>query len=323
MLKKIDGNDNGITHLGIHLVQVSRILPPTMLSFLPFQRSKLIFLLVLFAFASQARERVVVYSWPKSMQSDKRGDYPVALLQLALLKSGMPIRSAASDFVMSQHRTLKQLESNKGIDVVWTMTNPLREAQLRPIRIPIDRGLIGWRLLAIRQQDANLFQQLPSAQALRTLLTVQGSDWPDYLILQGNGFKVTPSQHFDGMYAMLSGGRVQYFARSATEIWLELAAENTRAATLQVAPRWVLHYPAALYFFVRKQDDELARAIESGLETAIADGSMNQLFLQHFQQVIEQSAFEQREIIELHNAELPSETPLQRPELWFDPKKGY
>jgi len=285
------------------------------------------FLLLLIAvFTSwncMAGDRVVVYSWPKAMQNDKRGDYPVALLQLALTKSGKPIRSAPSDFVMSQYRTLKQLELGKGIDVVWTMTNPERETQLRAIRIPIDRGLIGWRLLAIRQQDADFFQRLPDAGALKTLLTVQGADWPDFQILQNNGFKIAPSQHFDGMYPMLLSQRVRFFARSTTEIWLELAALQHQQKAVQVAPRWVLHYPAALYFFVRKQDDELAQAIEQGLETAIADGSMQQLFLQHFQQNIAQAEFGQREIVALKNATLPAETPLHRAELWFDPTKGY
>lgn len=282
-------------------------------------------LLLLFwvSFPSLASERVVTYSWPKAMQNDKRGDYPVALLQLALAKSGMPLRSEPSDFVMSQFRTMKQLETGKGIDVVWTMTNPERETKLRPIRIPIDRGLIGWRLLAIRQQDADFFRQLPGAGALKTLLTVQGADWPDFQILKDNGFKVVPSQHFAGMYSMLVNQRVRFFARSATEIWLELAAEQQQGDAVQVAPNWVLHYPAALYFFVRKQDDELATAIESGLEAAIADGSMRQLFLQHFQQTIELSALGQRQVVELKNAELPPQTPLQRAELWFDPNKGY
>jgi len=268
-------------------------------------------------------ERVIVYSWPKTMQADERGSYPIELLQLALSKSNHSIVARPSEFAMSQYRTLKQLEMNKGIDVVWTMTNAEREHQLRPIRIPIDRGLIGWRLLAIQQKDFELFQSLPDETALKTLLTVQGIDWPDYKILQTNGFKVAPSNFFDGMYQMLQVGRVRFFARSLTEIWPELKSLRDSDRPIVVAPRWVLHYPAALYFFVRNDDEELASAIESGLEAALKDGSMKNLFLQHFQGILDQADLQHREVVELTNKGLPPQTPIQRSELWFNPKQGF
>lgn len=273
-------------------------------------------------FSARANEsRVITYSWAKSMQADARGHYPVALLHLALSKSGQQFVTAPSDFAMTQYRTLKQLELNHGIDVTWTMTNPEREKNLLPIRIPIDRGLIGWRLLAIRAADAEFFENLQDEQAVKSLLTVQGIDWPDYAILQHNQFRVTGSNYFDGMYQMLHQQRVRYFARSISEINPEMqTAQNSQLA---IAPRWVLHYPAASYFFVRKSDTQLANAIASGLEVAIADGSMKQLFVQHFGAAIDKAQLSDRQIIELQNPELPATAPLHRQELWFDPKLGY
>lgn len=282
----------------------------------------MLFSLVLLS-PAQGSERVVVYSWPKSMQVDERGAYPIELLKLALSKSNRSFVAKPSEFAMSQYRTLKHLEMNKGIDVVWTMTNAEREQQLRPIRIPIDRGLIGWRLLAIQQKDTEIFHNLPNETVLKTLLTVQGIDWPDYAILKSNGFKVASSNYFDGMYQMLHVGRVRFFARSLTEIWPELTALREADKSVVVAPRWVLHYPAALYFFVRNDDDELATAIESGLETALADGSMRTLFLQHFQDSLNRADLQHREIVKLSNQGLPPQTPTQRFELWFNPEKGY
>lgn len=269
--------------------------------------------------APPARE--VTYSWPKSMQTDKRGDYPVALLHLALEKSGTDIVAKPSDYVMSQFRTLKQLELNQGIDVVWTMTNPEREEQLHAIRIPMDRGLIGYRLLVINDEDSERFETLPHAANLKQMLTVQGLDWPDFTILQANGFQLTSSNNFSGMYPMLKKHRVQFFPRSITEVWPELAQQQGQG--LIVSPRWALHYPAALYFFVRHRDTELAAAIEQGLETALTDGSFKALFLEHFQEAITKADLRNRQIVELTNPTLPLRTPLQRPELWFDVKQGF
>lgn len=265
--------------------------------------------------------RIVTYSWPKNMQADQRSHYPVALLQLALAKSGEPITAQPSDFVMTQYRTLKQLELDHGIDVVWTMTNLEREHQLRPVRIPIDRGLIGYRLLAINDDDTERFESFQSVDDIKQLVTVQGIDWPDYQILQSNGFQLTSSNHFDGMYPMLLKHRVQFFARSMTEIWPELTSYANQGVV--VAPRWVLHYPAALYFFVRKTDHELAQAIEKGLRIALADGSYKALFLKHFHDAITRADLGNRQVIELKNPLLPPDTPLTQSELWFNPTEGF
>ncbi len=76
----------------------------------------LVTLLIWLALDSAHRaERVVVYSWPKTMQADERGSYPIELLRLALSKSNRSIVALPSEFVMSHYRPLKQLEMNRGI----------------------------------------------------------------------------------------------------------------------------------------------------------------------------------------------------------------
>lgn len=278
------------------------------------------FVLLLLPVFGRAQPQQVIYSWPMSMLGDARGSYPIALLHLALEKSGTDYQLVPSGQAMSQHRTLRQLGSNNGLDVVWTMTSPEREKELRPIRIPIDRGLIGWRLLLIHQDNEQKIQQLDEKQ-LRTSPSVQGSDWPDYPILKANQFKVLNSGDFDAMFKMLQAKRIDYFPRPVTEIWPELQQKS--GMSLTIAPKWVLHYPAALYFFVQKENSELANAIEIGLLRAIDDGSMQQLFLQHFSSAIQQADLKSRTVIKLNNPILPTETPLQNKTLWFDPQLGY
>jgi hypothetical protein len=268
-----------------------------------------------------AAQQKVVYSWPKALAADTRGHYPIALLHLALEKSGQPYQAVPSETELSQFRTLRQLEIGADIDVVWTMSSPEREQQLLPIRIPIDRGLIGWRLLLIRQQDQQQFLQLDDANQLKQLKTIQGLDWPDYHILKSNGFTVSSSASYQGMFNMLHAKRIDYFPRSVTELPAEIAAHS--GLDFIAAPKWVLYYPAVLYFFVNKHNTELAQAIELGLRKAIADGSMQHLFLQHFGEAIKGSNLSARTVLKLHNPLLTPQTPLQDSSLWFDPHKGY
>lgn len=263
----------------------------------------------------------VIYAWAEHMADDKRGHYPIELLKLALAKSGQDYRATPSKYNLSQFRTLRHLQLDKGIDVVWTLSSPEREEELLPIRIPIDRGLIGWRLLLITASDAQTFAQLDNPEQLKSLRAGQGHDWPDYPILRDNDFKVSGSASYDGLFHMLKRGHIRYFPRSLTEIQPEL--DSHPDMNLAIAPKWVLYYPAPLYFFVRKDNVQLATAIEQGLELAIRDGSMRTLFTQHFAATIANAQLQQRHIVQLTNPLLTAETPLARSDLWFSPELGF
>ncbi|MDP5136510.1 transporter substrate-binding domain-containing protein [Rheinheimera baltica] len=277
------------------------------------------YLLMLFALPSIAEP--VVYNWPASNKSDPRGHYPIALLQLALEKSDSDYLLLPSNRDQVQWRNLRQLEIGQGVDVVWTMTSIEREQKQLPVRIPIDRGLLGWRLLLIRQQDTARFAEINSAESLRKLRAVQGHDWPDLTILQHNQFNVIPSTFYNGMFVMLQLGRVDYFPRALSEVYAEL--NNHTTEQLAIADSLALYYPAPLYYFVRPDKPALAQAIEQGLQRAIADGSMQQLFMQHFATAISAAKLSNRHIIRLENPLLPEATPLQDSRLWFNPEVGY
>lgn len=257
---------------------------------------------------------VVTYPRPESL-SDERASYPIALLKLSLRKAGDPYLLAASAVRTQQGRSLRLLEQGKGIDLLWTVTSRAREQAFLPVRIPIDRGLIGWRLLLIRQQDRALFASRTSAAALASLRAGQGHDWPDTDVLRANGLTVTTSTSYERLFKMLQLGHVQYFPRAVTEVWDEL--DGHTEPPLEVADRVVLHYPEALYFFVNKSNTALAAAIEKGLRIAIADGSMEALFQQYFGAAIERAGLQRRTIVRLTNPLLPAATPLAEPALWF------
>lgn len=267
-----------------------------------------------------AREPVT-YSWAESRAEDKRGHYPIALLTLALQKAGDAYEPRPATHDLTQHRTLRHVELGRELDITWTLTTPEREARLLPIRIPIDRGLLGWRLLMINSADESFFSGLASSEHIKRLLAGQEQDWPDYKILLHNGFKVTPTTNYEGLFLMLNRGRIRYFPRAATEIQPEIQAHSQ--LPLAIAPRWALYYPAPVYFFVNKQRPELAAAIERGLLLAIADGSMQSLFNEHFAEQITQLDLQHRELIRLENPLLSAETPLDNTALWYSPARGF
>ncbi|UUY06643.1 hypothetical protein LRS11_12305 [Pseudomonas sp. J452] len=59
--------------------------------------------------------------------------------------------------------------------------------------------------------------------------------------------------------------------------------------------------------------------MRAGMQLALADGSFDRLFMQHYGANLQQVNFAERRVLELDNPLLPRATPLQQRELWFNP----
>ena len=256
--------------------------------------------------ASAAGPLSVIY--PRSSSSaDQRSDYYITLLDLALSKSGAPYQLRPHDTPMVELRVLQKLSTNDGINVTWMPTSRAYEQQLLPIRIPLDKGLLGWRIFLIRQRDRAQFAAIQTLQQLQACSAGQVSEWIDTGILRANGMKVIDAPLYDGLFPMLNAGRFQYFPRGIAEIWGEL---NSHAGLgLEVEPHLALHYPAYTYFFVAKNNPELARLIERGLRAAIADGSFDRLFERYNGDLIKRARLSSRLVFELKNPYAPESAP--------------
>ena len=253
--------------------------------------------------------------------NDPHWEYPLRLLELGLKKSGIDYQLRPSNRAgILQGRAILALErGDPEITLLWTMTDKEREAKLLPIRIPIYKGLIGWRIPIVRASDRDRFKHVKTKEDLLRFAAGQGHDWPDTVILRSAGFQVRTSSYYDGLFSMLALGRFDFFPRSMAEIWDEIATSKTPG--LVVEPHIVLQYPAAFYYFVSKKNPTLAKDLERGLNLAIADGSFDALFMQYHGDMIARAGIKDRTIIRLDNPTLPPETPLHRRELWLNPER--
>ena len=246
--------------------------------------------------------------------------YVVELLQLALAESGGEYALQPSPRSMTQSRAEQSLEQNDGrVQVMWAMTSKAREEILLPVRIPIYRGLIGWRIPLVRAEDRHWLSRTHSLADLKPLRIGQRADWPDTRILRSNGLQVLTSQSYDSLFRMLDAGRFDLFPREVVVVWDEQARAESAGLKLAVDEHIVLHYPTAFYFFTSRARADLAETIERGLESMLADGSFERLFQQHHGATLERAQLAKRRIIELDNPDLPAHTPFQRTQLWYQP----
>ena len=251
-------------------------------------------------------------------EGDHRYDYALQLLRLALRESGESYRIELASTPMNQERQVQELEAGRTIDVAPIPSSAEREARLLPVRIPINRGVLGWRLGLVRSGSGERFAAVRSLGDLKGLRIAQGKEWPDTRILRANGIEVIAAPRYEDLFTMLRGDRYDYFPRSVMEIWDEQA---NNAGSLEVEPHVALHYPYDAYFMVNRSNAGLAEAIRAGLEKAIRDGSFGQLFQEYYGERLRRAHLETRTVIELTNPLLTPGTPVDRPELWYDPRR--
>jgi hypothetical protein len=258
-----------------------------------------------------------------SAEIDPHEVYIHELLSLVIKNSSTAYKLVPTPEKMQQARAIYEMTTPGGnVDILSSMTTDERETQMIAIKIPIDKGLIGWRIPLVKKENADLFANVKNLQDLKAYSAGQEHDWPDTPILKENGVRVITSTSYEPLFNMLQGGRFDYFPRSMFEIWSEFSAHPKHQ--LYIDPYIILHYPAAYYFFVTPRRPKLAADLKLGLELTIKDGSFEKLFQKHNQISIAKADIKHRTVIEMKNPLIQKNKtfrsgPEYRPELWFQP----
>ncbi|MBL4761083.1 MAG: ABC transporter substrate-binding protein [Gammaproteobacteria bacterium] len=219
-----------------------------------------------------------------------------------------------------QGRAIEELANNRGIDVLWFATSAQREKRLHAIPIPIDMGMLGFRVCMIRKGSQAAFGRIRNLQGWRAsgVSIGQHQHWPDTGILKANHLDVVTSQTYDALFQMLRAKRFDCFARSILEIDREM--KELQITDLEIERNLLLVYPMPTFMFVSKQNIRLAKRLTQGLTRIQQDGRLKAVVLKQHEKHIEDLNLKQRRIIHLNNPELTKETRalLGSPSLWLD-----
>ncbi|MBS1228943.1 MAG: hypothetical protein H6R17_2220 [Proteobacteria bacterium] len=246
-------------------------------------------------------------------------EYRWKLLELALAHSsngGESSRLVPFAEDITQNRGVQLLQSG-AIDVIALGTNAEREAQMRPIKIDILRGIVGFRIFVIRAADQARIARMDEKTLRRQLIFGLNSQWADLPIMRANGFTVETSPAYEKLFAMLSAGRFDAFPRGLNEAARELEDRKQSYPQLAVEQTKALFFPYPVYFWVSRENTALAQRIERGLKLALADGSFRQLFETYHATEIAQLARNKRQVIRLANPILPAGTAEPDTRWWW------
>lgn len=235
-------------------------------------------------------------------------EYRWKLLELALAHSpngGESTRLVPFAEDITQNRGVQLLQSG-AIDVIALGTNAEREAQMRPIKIDILRGIVGFRIFVIRAADQERIAQMDEKTLRQQLVFGLNSQWADLPIMRANGFTVETSPAYEPLFSMLSKGRFDAFPRGLNEAAREVEERKKTYPQLAVEQTKALYFPFPVYFWVSKDNVALAQRIERGLKLALADGSFRQLFETYHAAEIAALARDKRQVIRLASPILPA-----------------
>lgn len=250
---------------------------------------------------------------------DDRNLFFIELLKQSLARSGKPYK-AVMKVRGATHARQMQMVVDGLIDVLWDAPGPEVDRRLLPIEIPIDKGLIGWRIFFINKEDQPMFANIKTEEELKKIPLGQVKYWHDTSILRANRFSIVETPSYNGTFKMLTSKRFNYFPRSIAEIWDEQNNKQLMTSNLTVEQHLVLHYPIAYFFHVSQANKVLAQDIQHGLEKMLQDGSFERLFDRYNSDFIKKANLKHRHVIHIKNPYMPEKTQKAFEHFWFNPE---
>lgn len=175
-------------------------------------------------------------------------------------------------------RDRAMLMAGAGIDIMWASVTKDRDEKMRVIPVDILKNLNNYRALLINQDDQHLFDQVQTLEDLRKFTVGSGEHWTDGSIMKENGFTLTETTSYSGLFKMLAARRFSFISRGLHEVGNDVQAYKKMGLAQETNLLLAYDTPIRYCFFVNKNNQALADRVERGLKIAQQDGSFDELF---------------------------------------------
>jgi hypothetical protein len=253
---------------------------------------------------------------------DSRYTYPKKLLQRILDVTEtefQPTEVKATTNVMTRARILRELERGEQIHVMAEAPKPEWNARLLSVRIPIRKGIQGYRLFLIKKRDQAHLNAISSFDDFKRLPTGSGKEWSTTRVLEENQFNVIKGTNYEGLFGMLMHDRFTTFGRGINEVYEEFAQHELKYPELAIDEKFLLFIPLPTYFFVSPTKPELRDRIEKGLKQLIQSGEFETIFHKEFGPLIKKANLANRTTFRVSNPNLTKDDPVDNEAYWFTP----
>jgi hypothetical protein len=225
---------------------------------------------------------------------------------------------------MNETRQVAELQKPDGQlnTMVLDSTREL-EDKLTPVRLPIDKGLLGYRVFLIRKGDQERLNTVQTLAQLRSFSIGQGADWSDTRILQQAGFHVVTGYSYEGLFGMLDHQRFDAFGRGVAEVQGEMAAFGKQYPSMAIENKLLLYYPLPMYFWFGPDaaGQERARRVEQGMRLIQAQGVFDRLFKAEFGGLVQSLNLKGRRLFKIDNPLLPERSKTFDKRWFYEPTR--
>lgn len=252
--------------------------------------------------------------------NDNNTRHAIKLIKLAALKSGYKanIQNISNNLSVEEQRDA--LEHNI-IDVLWSGTSIDLEKRFAPIRIPLYKGLLGYRVCLINSDDKDIMRDFNSLHDLRQLSYAQGIAWSDTKILSDAGLKVS-SMPYGDLFKAVHSKEIDCVPLGIFEAFdSQYKQRYSYSLHIDVDKHILINYKMPFYFFTNTDNMNLNAILRYGLNKAVNDGSYDSALNENpdYKISIKKIRNGSRKIITLNNTDLSSKTPIGDQRLWFLP----
>jgi ABC-type amino acid transport substrate-binding protein len=264
-------------------------------------------------FASQD----IVYSFGK--KDLERIKYNIELIKMILDNAHVKHNLYYYQNPATNPQLVELLKSGK-ITVAILGSSIEKEKTLIPVRIPVFKGLLGYRIFLINKKDQRKFNNIKSFDDLKQMVGAQGIGWLDNKILKDAGLKLVILSR-DTIDRMLNeGNRIDYFARAVYEAFGEIHSLKTKYPNIVVEKKILIVYPFAMYFYVSPKYPELAKKMQKSFQQLVDSGKFDKFFYNniYIKKAIRDANLSKRLRFDIPNNYLSEETKKLPPKYWID-----
>jgi len=234
-------------------------------------------LLLLVCIASrQARAQPYVFT----VHSDEHLKFARELCLAALAAAGM--EASFAYFPPAQNKRLYAELASGNLAIVFTPPDEdtlalEKQGRIKALRVPLERGLLGYRICLVREEDANMLQNVRTAEDLKKVRIGQGIGWGDIVVYRDAGINVVeaPFNITSDPVKALASGYFDALPLGLDEYQLFLQAYNKEASGITADRHIVISYPWFRYVWVStvaKDSKLLMEALDKGFGIIAANG---------------------------------------------------
>lgn len=204
------------------------------------------------------------------------------LLRLALDRSGQPYDLGVSTHQSAPLRGHSQMQNlGDEANIMWLNFDSDNERTMRPIRIPLFRGLYRYWNIWVRKENLRDYSELKTIDDLAGLSVLQGRHWRSVPVLEANGIEVRTGD-MANLTKMLAHGRADMLLYPVVSSHALIESFQADEYALFPVPNTLIAFPLDNFFFLaRDGSEELHAALLRGMTDVVNDGSHDALLRSH------------------------------------------